>query len=122
MGKILGNGTEITAKVFGIARVPTVKGQAIAAHAARSSKGWGVTYITSPQGADHTAGPVGAGDFLTPYGQVDISRVSQIINTALDATGLCHFTFSYRYPHIIMPIINAFAGIDSTLEEFSGNG
>ena len=118
MGKILGNGTEVTAKVFGIDRVPTVKGQAIPAHAARSSKGWGVTYITSPQGADHTAGPVATGDFLTPFGQVDISRVSQIINTALDATGLCHFTFSYRYPHIIMPMINAFCGIDLTLEDF----
>jgi aldehyde:ferredoxin oxidoreductase len=122
MGRILGNGTEITAKIFGIDRVPTVKGQAIAAHAARSSKGWGVTYITSPQGADHTAGPVGAGDFLTPFGQVAISRVSQIINTALDATGLCHFTFSYKYPDIIMPMVNAFCGINLTLEDFLDMG
>jgi aldehyde:ferredoxin oxidoreductase len=110
MGRILGNGTEATAKIFGIARVPTVKGQAIAAHSGRSMKGWGVTYATSPQGADHTAGPVGAGDFLTPYGQVEISRNSQIINTAMDATGLCHFTFAYRFPQVIAPLINSLLG------------
>ncbi len=103
MGRVLGNGTDVTAKVFGIDRVPTVKGQAIAAHSGRSMKGWGVTYATSPQGADHTAGPVGAGDFLNPVGQVTASRNSQIINTALDATGLCHFTFSYRYLRSLCP-------------------
>ena len=118
MGRILGNGTEVAAKVFGIDRVPTVKGQAIAAHSGRSMKGWGVTYATSPQGADHTAGPVGAGDFLNPQGQVALSRTSQIINTALDATGLCHFTFSYRYPEIIMPMINSFCGTELTLDDF----
>ncbi len=122
MGRILGSGAEVTAKVFGIDRVPVTKGQAIPAHSTRSSKGWGVTYATSPQGADHTAGPVGAGDFLTPYGQVEISRVSQIINTALDATGLCHFTFSYKQPQILMPLINSFLGLDLTLEDFLDMG
>jgi aldehyde:ferredoxin oxidoreductase len=117
MGRVLGNGAEVTAKVFGIDRVPTVKGQAIAAHATRSSKGWAVTYATSPQGADHTAGPVGAGDHLSPVGQVAISRISQIVNTALDATGLCHFTFSYKYPEIIAPLINGFYGLSLTYED-----
>jgi aldehyde:ferredoxin oxidoreductase len=117
MGRILGNGTEVTAKVFGIARVPTVKGQAIAAHSGRSMKGWGVTYATSPQGADHTAGPVGAGDFLTPFGQVAISRNSQIINTAMDATGLCHFTFAYKYPEILAPLINTLIDANLTQED-----
>jgi aldehyde:ferredoxin oxidoreductase len=117
MGRILGNGTEVTAKVFGIARVPTVKRQAIAAHSGRSMKGWGVTYATSPQGADHTAGPVGAGDFLNPHGQVAVSRNSQIINTAMDATGLCHFTFAYRFPQVLAPLINAFLGTRLTEED-----
>jgi len=118
MGQILAAGTETVAKVFGIDRVPTVKGQALAAHSGRSMKGWGVTYATSPQGADHTAGPVGAGDLLNPKGQVELSRNSQIINSALDATGFCHFTFMYRYPQVIMPMINAFCGTDLTLEDF----
>jgi len=56
MGQILGSGVEITAKTLGISRVPAVKGQGIPAHSARSMKGWGVTYATSPQGADHIAG------------------------------------------------------------------
>ena len=89
MGRILGSGVDITARVFGIDRVPAVKGQGIPAHAARSMKGWGVTYATSPQGADHTTGSVVV-DILSPFGQVDRSRTSQIINTAFDATGLCH--------------------------------
>lgn len=42
LGRILGSGVAVTAKVFGIDRVPAVKGLAIPAHAARSSKGWGV--------------------------------------------------------------------------------
>jgi aldehyde:ferredoxin oxidoreductase len=117
LGRVLGNGTDVTAKIFGISRVPTVKRQAIAAHSGRSMKGWGVTYATSPQGADHTAGPVGAGDFLNPHGQVAVSRNSQIINTAMDATGLCHFTFAYRFPHVIAPLINAYAGTELTDED-----
>jgi aldehyde:ferredoxin oxidoreductase len=118
MGRVLGNGTQLTAKVFGIDRVPTVKGQAISAHSGRALKGWGVTFATSPQGADHTAGPVAWGDFLSPVGQVALSRDSQIINTAIDATGLCHFTFAFIYPQIIMPMINAFLGTDFTLGDF----
>jgi aldehyde:ferredoxin oxidoreductase len=117
MGRVLGAGTDVTAKVFGISRVPTVKRQAIAAHSGRSMKGWGVTYATSPQGADHTAGPVGSGDFLNPNGQVAVSRNSQIINTAMDATGLCHFTFAYRFPQVIAPLINAYVGTALTEED-----
>ncbi len=122
MGRVLGNGTQVTAKVFGISRVPTVKGQAISAHSGRALKGWGVTFATSPQGADHTAGPVAWGDFLNPVGQVALSRDSQIINTAIDATGLCHFTFAFIYPQIIMPMINAFLGTDFTLKDFLNLG
>jgi aldehyde:ferredoxin oxidoreductase len=118
MGRILAGGTDVVAKVFGIDRGPTVKGQALAAHSGRSMKGWGVTYATSPQGADHTAGPVGAGDLLNPKGQVELSRDSQIINSALDATGFCHFTFMYKYPQVIMPMINSFCGSDLTIEDF----
>ncbi|OGP87367.1 MAG: hypothetical protein A2156_09345 [Deltaproteobacteria bacterium RBG_16_48_10] len=121
MGRILGNGVEIAARVFGIDRIPTVKGQAIPAHAARSMKGWGVTYATSPQGADHTAGSVVV-DLLSPSGQVERSRTSQIINAAFDATGLCHLTFLFKNPETIMPMINAFYGLNLTLTDFMGMG
>ena len=56
LGRILGNGVVITGRVLGIRRVPAIKGQAIPAYDPRSLKGNGVTYVTSPMGADHTAG------------------------------------------------------------------
>jgi aldehyde:ferredoxin oxidoreductase len=121
LGRILGSGVEIAAKIFGIDRVPAVKGQGIPAHAARSMKGWGVTYATSPQGADHTAGSVVV-DLLSPSGQVERSRTSQIINTAFDATGLCHLTFLFKSPETIMPMINAFYGVNLTLTDFMEMG
>lgn len=55
LGRILASGAEITGKVFSVTRVPTVKGQALSAYDPRVFKGTGVTYATSPMGADHTA-------------------------------------------------------------------
>jgi len=121
MGRILGSGVETAAKIFGIDRVPAVKGQGIPAHAARSMKGWGVTYATSPQGADHTAGSVVV-ELLSPSGQVERSRTSQIINTAFDVTGLCHLIFLFKNPETIMPMINAFYGVNLTLADFMETG
>jgi aldehyde:ferredoxin oxidoreductase len=115
MGRILGSGVALTAKVFGIERVPAVKGQGIPAHAARSSKGWGVTYATSPQGADHTAGAV-LEEPLSNAGQGERSRKAQIMNASLDATGLCQFTF--LPPKLIVPMINGLYGVNWTVEEY----
>lgn len=100
LGRILGSGAEVTGKAFGITRVPTVKGQAIPAYDPRAVKGVGVTYATTPMGADHTAGYSvtanilsvgGKVDPLKPEGQVDLSRNLQIATAFLDSTGLCLF-------------------------------
>ncbi|MBX9772551.1 MAG: aldehyde ferredoxin oxidoreductase C-terminal domain-containing protein, partial [Candidatus Obscuribacterales bacterium] len=56
LGRILGNGTVFTAQAFGVDRVPVVKRQALPAYDPRVVKGVGVTYSTTPMGADHTAG------------------------------------------------------------------
>jgi aldehyde:ferredoxin oxidoreductase len=56
LGRILGQGVEATAKAYGVHRVPTVKGQSMPAYEPRAIKGIGVTYATTPMGADHTAG------------------------------------------------------------------
>ncbi|MFH2115903.1 MAG: aldehyde ferredoxin oxidoreductase C-terminal domain-containing protein, partial [Spirochaetota bacterium] len=56
LGRILGNGAQITGRLLGVRRVPVIKGQAIPGYDPRGVKGNGVTYITSPMGADHTAG------------------------------------------------------------------
>ncbi len=95
IGKIIGNGPVAVGKHFNHHRVPVAKGQSIAAYDPRGMQGNGVTYATSPMGADHTAGNlVGAylGGVLNPLeaeGQVKASREAQIAMASLDCTGLC---------------------------------
>jgi aldehyde:ferredoxin oxidoreductase len=100
MGRILGNGAAFTAKAFGIERAPVVKNQAMPAYDPRAVKGIGVTYATTPMGADHTAGYAiatnilkvgGDVDPLGSEGQIELSRNLQIATAALDATGYCLF-------------------------------
>ncbi len=55
-GDVLGNGVVSTATALHVERIPAYKGQAFPGHDPRSVKGTGVTYMTSPMGADHTAG------------------------------------------------------------------
>jgi aldehyde:ferredoxin oxidoreductase len=95
LGRILGNGTEATGRHLGVKRIPTVKGQAMAAYDPRGLKGVGVTYATSPMGADHTAGnSIGdhSLDGSRKEGQVELSRNLQIIMTVFDTLGLCIFS------------------------------
>lgn len=100
LGRIIGSGAAVTGKVFGIARVPVVKNQAIPAYDPRAVKGVGLTYATSPMGADHTAGYavtaniLKVGGFVDPLnkdGQVELSRNLQIATAAVDSTGMCLF-------------------------------
>lgn len=101
LGRVIGNGALITGKVFGVHRVPVVKGQALPAYDPRAIQGIGVTYATSPMGADHTAGYAiasnilncgGKVDPLKPEGQVALSRNLQIATATIDSLGLCLFT------------------------------
>ncbi|HSO59753.1 MAG TPA: aldehyde ferredoxin oxidoreductase C-terminal domain-containing protein [Desulfobacterales bacterium] len=100
LGRILGSGAGLTGKVFGVERVPVVKNQAMPAYDPRGVQGIGVTYATTTQGADHTAGYavtaniLGVGgkvDALKPEGQIDLSRNLQIATAAIDSTGMCLF-------------------------------
>ena len=52
--RVLADGCVAMGKRLGVTRVPAVKGQSFAAYDPRVLKGTGTTYITSPQGADHT--------------------------------------------------------------------
>lgn len=100
LGRIIGNGAGFTGKAFGVARVAVVKNQAIPAYDPRAVKGVGVTYATTPMGADHTAGysvatnilKVG-GDIspLAKEGNIKLSRDLQIATAAIDSLGLCLF-------------------------------
>ena len=98
-GRILGQGPAAVGKHFNHARVPVVKGQSIAAYDPRAMQGNGVTFATSPMGADHTAGNV-IGEYLeqkldplNPEGQVEASRNLQIATAAADCTGLCFMAY-----------------------------
>ncbi len=91
LGRIVGNGTVHVAKTFGIDRVPAVKGQGLPAWEPRTLKGMGVTYSTSPQGADHTAGMVTARGATTDT-LIKQSRHEQLVMMAIDSVGVCQFT------------------------------
>ncbi|MBW6487026.1 MAG: iron-containing alcohol dehydrogenase [Syntrophobacterales bacterium] len=88
LGVALGNGAVATARYLNINRVPAYKGQAIPAHDPRSVKGTGMTYFTSPMGADHTAGLT----YRMPKDknkQAENSLRSQIQAATCDAFGYC---------------------------------
>ncbi|MFN0148023.1 MAG: aldehyde ferredoxin oxidoreductase C-terminal domain-containing protein [Dehalococcoidia bacterium] len=91
IGRIVGNGTAHVAKTFGIDRVPVVKGQGLPAWEPRTLKGMGVTYSTSPQGADHTAGMVTARGATTET-LIKQSRHEQLVMMAIDSVGVCQFS------------------------------
>ncbi len=99
MGRILGAGAVVAGKVLGVEKVAAVKGQALPAYDPRVLQGLGVSFATSPMGADHTAGFV-FGSVLDSNGNIDpvklkeqvvLSKKAQIADAALDATGMCQF-------------------------------
>jgi aldehyde:ferredoxin oxidoreductase len=88
LGAALGNGVVATAQYLNVNRIPAYKGQAIPGHDPRSVKGTGVTYFTSPMGADHTAGLT----YKMPRDkdkQAENSLRSQIQAATCDAFGYC---------------------------------
>ena len=91
LGRIIGGGTVHVANTYGIDRVPVVKGQGLPAWEPRTLKGMGITYSTSPQGADHTAGMVTARG-ATADTLVKQSRHEQLVMMAVDSVGVCQFT------------------------------
>jgi len=89
-GKAIGNGAVATGKFTGHSRVPHALGQTIPAWDPRPLKATGVTYCTSPMGADHTAGLV-VNPGLTIDQYVWESQKSQIVNAVCDSSGFCQF-------------------------------
>ena len=96
LGRLVASGAEVLGKAYGVVHIPTVKGQSMPAYDPRAIKGMGVTYATTTQGADHTAGyaiatnVLGVGgklDPLSPVGQVESSRNLQIATAAIDTSG-----------------------------------
>jgi aldehyde:ferredoxin oxidoreductase len=115
-GRLIGSGAVVAGRVLGIRRVPAVLGQAMPGYDPRSLKGNGVTYATSPQGADHTAGNAfGARNEVNPLGvqgQKELSLKLQIIAAMLDSTGLCLFARPpvIADPQLMVDMINGLYG------------
>ena len=122
LGRILGNGVVVTGKVLGIRRVPAIKGQAIPGYDPRALKGNGVTYFTSPMGADHTAGNAfETAKTINPIGkenQIENSRRLQIRAAILDTMGLCLFTRPpfVKNPELFSMFLKGRYGWDLTYE------
>jgi aldehyde:ferredoxin oxidoreductase len=128
LGKMIGNGAVTTGQVLGIRRVPAALGQAMPGYDPRSLKGNGVTYATSPQGADHTAGNAfGARKEVNPLGiegQKELSLKLQIIAAMLDSTGLCLFARPpvIADPQLMVDMLNGIYGWNWTktdLDQFN---
>lgn len=124
LGRILGQGVEATAKAYGVHRVPTVKGQSMPAYEPRAVKGIGVTYATTPMGADHTAGytiaPEIAGvggkvDPLSDEGKAELSLTFQAATAFIDSTGYCLFI---AFP--ILDIPEGWAGMADSVAGVTG--
>ena len=120
LGYILGNGAAVTARVFGVVRCPTVKGQGMPAYEPRAIKGIGTTYAISTMGADHTSGYTIAPEILGVSGKVDqfivekadLARNFQYATAFIDTSGHCLF--------IAFAILDILPGLEGMVEECNG--
>lgn len=128
LGRILGNGAVMTGHCLGVRRIPAIKGQGIPAYDPRALKGNGVTYTTSPMGADHTAGNAfetrNSHNPLSSEGQIDISMRLQVRAALLDTLGVCIFIrppFA-RKPEMMAKLLKAKFGWDLNVQQMNGIG
>jgi len=134
-GRILANGTAYVAQAFGVTRVPVVKGQGLPAYDPRAIKGIGVTYATTPMGADHTAGYAIATEIMGVGGTADpkdtnkseLSRNLQLATAAIDASGYCLF-IAFAVLDIpeglegVVDTLNGVLGTNLTVNDVAGYG
>ena len=125
LGILYGNGVEYVGKILKAKRVPQVKGQGISGYDPRTFKAMGITFATSPMGADHTAGPAVAGrkakmsedygDLYEDEKKMELSYELQIYIAAIDSMGCCYFIGpSYENLVIIADALNAMYGLKLT--------
>lgn len=102
----------------------------------RAVKGIGVTYATTPMGADHTAGysvtsnVLNVGGHIDPLakeGQIELSRNLQIATASIDSAGLCIFTafaiLDYEpVSHALIEMINAQYGTTWSVDDWFNLG
>ncbi|MHA1149019.1 MAG: aldehyde ferredoxin oxidoreductase C-terminal domain-containing protein [Promethearchaeota archaeon] len=116
--ELYGNGVVHLGKELNFSRIPQVKGQGISGYDPRVFKAMGVTYATSPMGADHTAGAAIAGraarqnrdygDLTRDEGKLQLSYELQVYTAVLDSMGCCYFIGpNYETMEIVANALNA---------------
>ena len=119
LGRAIGDGALATGRLRKHHRIPTLKGQALPAWDPRPLKAAGVTYCTSPMGADHTAGLVVEPG--QPYEEaVQASQESQIVNAVIDSSGFCQFLMTNLDE--VREFFSLFYGEDVTREQIADLG
>lgn len=117
LGRIIGDGAAAVGKAYDVERVPVAKGQAFSAYDPRAIKGTGITFATSPQGADHTSGLTLRAnvDHRDPKGQRELSRDKQLDMAGYDTLGACIFAgFGYAADKGVIPaLLNSIYGWDT---------
>lgn len=126
-GKLLGQGALVVGRTLGVERIPTVKGQSMAAYDPRALKGTGTTYATSPMGGDHTAGNCLPGrtglDDRKPEGQVKAAMDVQILTVVCDILGICIFVGPVNSNlDFFTQLFNSYTGKEMTPDEVMALG
>jgi len=113
LGKLLGEGTLIAGKALGVKNIPVINGQAMPAYDPRAIKAMGVTFATSPMGADHTYGPV-----VKAEDAVEASKAAQIMMAKIDCLGVCMFLRGAVAKHmdLFVDLVNAVHGWDLDMD------
>lgn len=124
MGRLVSAGSLNAGKTLGVTRIPVAKGQGLPAYDPRPVRGIGVTYATTPQGADHTAGYTVAAEILGVKGKVtdpralkkaELSRSFQATTAYLDFSGYCLFI-----AFCILDDDTGYTGMEDTVNGFLG--
>ena len=113
LGRLLAKGTLTAGKSLGVKNIPVINGQAFPAYDPRAVKAMGVTFVTSPMGADHTYGPmIKTDDF------VGASKKAQIMMAKIDSLGMCMFLRGAITKHmdIVVDLVNAVHGWDLSMD------
>ncbi|MHA2472144.1 MAG: aldehyde ferredoxin oxidoreductase C-terminal domain-containing protein [Promethearchaeota archaeon] len=122
-GSLYGNGVYHLGNQLGFKRIPHIKGQGISGYDPRVFKAMGVTYATTPMGADHTTGAAIAGrsanqnkeygELTEDMGKLDLSFELQLYTAVLDSMGCCYFIGpSWENMEIVARAINAMYGTE----------
>ncbi|MHA1315269.1 MAG: aldehyde ferredoxin oxidoreductase C-terminal domain-containing protein [Candidatus Helarchaeota archaeon] len=121
LSRIVGSGAAVVGKIFGVDRVPVVKGQALPAYDPRVFKGMAATFAVSPMGADHTAGPAipgragldpnkDYGSLTDNVGKIDLTKDLHYVVAMLEAMGCCYFIYHNQIMEKVSTCLEALHG------------